>query len=171
MLAQAAVAVGEDDALLLPLLLEGMVDGFTFILRAHAGQELALGLGDAQLVEGLLDVGGHIIPALALRFHRLDVVVDVLVVDRTQIGAPGRDRLGEEDVKRLVPKLAHPVRFALHYADLVDDVMIQPFTRLESVVFGLAPSIFVIALDAFERLAIGVCSGHVSSVIAYLVDW
>ena len=42
--------------------LQGVVDHLGLVLRAHAGQELALGLGDAQPVEGVLDVVGHVVP-------------------------------------------------------------------------------------------------------------
>ena len=40
------------------------------VLGADAGQELALRLGDAQLLEGVLDVLRHLVPGLALLLGR-----------------------------------------------------------------------------------------------------
>ncbi len=39
-----------------------VVDDFGLVLGADAGEELPLGLGDAQAVERLLDVLGHVVP-------------------------------------------------------------------------------------------------------------
>ena len=62
-LAQSGVHVGEDHALGLELLVHLVVDGLALVLGADAGEELALGLGDAELVEGVLDVLGDLVPA------------------------------------------------------------------------------------------------------------
>ena len=51
--AQRGVGVEEDHALLLEVLLELVVDDLGVVLRADAGEELLLGLGDAELVEGV----------------------------------------------------------------------------------------------------------------------
>ena len=64
-----------------------------FVLRADAGQELALRLGDAQLLEGVLDVFRNLVPGLALLLGRPDVVEDVVEVDaRMRSRAPVRHR-------------------------------------------------------------------------------
>ena len=42
--------------------LQRAVDHFALVLGLHAGQELLLGLGNAQPVEGVLDVVGHVVP-------------------------------------------------------------------------------------------------------------
>ena len=55
-LAQAGVHVEEEHALLLEILLELVVDDLGLVLGADAGQELLLGLGNAELVPGVLDV-------------------------------------------------------------------------------------------------------------------
>ena len=58
-LAQGGVHVAEDDALLLKVLTVAVVDDLGLVLRGDAGQVLALGLGDAQLLVGVLDRLGH----------------------------------------------------------------------------------------------------------------
>ena len=62
MLTQAGVAVDKDDAKLLPFLLERMVDGLGFVLRARPGQELAFGLGHTQLIERALNIIRNVVP-------------------------------------------------------------------------------------------------------------
>ena len=115
-LAQGGVGVDEDDALLLQIFAEAVVDDLRFVLRADAGQELALGLGDAELVEGVLDVGRHVVPGLALAVGRLHVVMDVVEIEVTQVAAPARGRLLPEDVEGLEAEVAHPPGLVLHAA-------------------------------------------------------
>ena len=93
-LPQAGVHVEEEDALLLELLLELVVDDLGLVLGADAGEVLLLGLGDAEPVPRLLDVGRQVLPGVRLLLGRLDVVVDVLEVDPGEIGAPGRASAG-----------------------------------------------------------------------------
>ena len=62
MLAEARVHVEEEHALRLEVGLELVVDDLRLVLGADAGEELALGLGDAEAVPGLLDVGREILP-------------------------------------------------------------------------------------------------------------
>ena len=57
-LAQARVHVEEHDALLLEVLADLVVDDLGLVLGADPGQEVALRLGNAEAVEGLLDVVG-----------------------------------------------------------------------------------------------------------------
>ena len=64
-LAQAGVHVHEQDALASRSLVDLVVDDLGLVLGADAGEELALGLGDAELVEGVLDVVGDVVPASA----------------------------------------------------------------------------------------------------------
>ena len=89
MLAQTGVHVQEDHALLFQVVADAVVDDLGVVLRADAGQELALGLGDAQLVEGGLDVLRHVVPRAGLPVLRADVVVDVVEVNAGEVGAPG----------------------------------------------------------------------------------
>ena len=63
------------------VLLKLVVDDLRLVLRADAGEVLLLGLGDAELVPGVLDVGRQVLPRLRLILGRLDVVEDVVEVD------------------------------------------------------------------------------------------
>ena len=58
-----------------------MIDDFGLVLRGDAGEKLALGLGDAQAIEGALDVVGHVVPRAFGLVGRLHEVVDVGEVD------------------------------------------------------------------------------------------
>ncbi len=80
-LAKGGVHVGEDHALGLELLVDLVVDGLGLVLGADAGEELALGLGDAEAVEGVLDVLGDLAPAALAALGGADEVVDVVEVD------------------------------------------------------------------------------------------
>ena len=61
-LAKAAVHVEEEDALLLELGLELVVDDLRLVLRAHTGEVLLLRLGDAELVPGVENLGRQVLP-------------------------------------------------------------------------------------------------------------
>ena len=63
-LAQRGVGVEEEDALLLEVLADRVVDDLGLVLRGDTGdQALLLRLGDAELVVGVLDVLGQVLPA------------------------------------------------------------------------------------------------------------
>ena len=92
-LTEPRVHVHEDDALLLEVLADLVVDDLGLVLGADAGEELALGLRDAQLVERVLDVVRDVVPRLRGLLGRAHEVVDVVVVDLGQHGrAPRRLR-------------------------------------------------------------------------------
>ena len=63
-LAQARVHVQEEHALRLEVGLQLVVDDLRLVLRADAGKVLLLRLRDAELVPGVLDVGGQILPGV-----------------------------------------------------------------------------------------------------------
>ena len=158
MLPQAAVHVQEDDAQLLPLFPQAVVDHLGFVLGAHTGQELALRLGDAQAIEGALDLLRNVIPGAALLLCGAQVVVDVVEVDAAQVRAPGGHGLGPEDVQSLVPELAHPVRFILQIRDLVDELVTQPLLGLENRLHVIVESVLVFLFYALELFQIRLCS-------------
>ncbi len=61
-----------------------VVDDLGLVLGADAGQESALGLRDAQAVEGLLDVLGDVVPRALGALGGAHEVVDVVEVDLGQ---------------------------------------------------------------------------------------
>ena len=65
-LAHRGVHVAEEDALGLEVLAVAVEDDLGLVLGGHAGQVLALGLGDAQLLVGVLDGVGQVVPVLDL---------------------------------------------------------------------------------------------------------
>jgi hypothetical protein len=56
-------------------------DDLGLVLGGDAGQVLALGLGDAQLLVGVLDGVGQVVPSPRPARRGLDVVVDVVEVE------------------------------------------------------------------------------------------
>ncbi len=116
-----------------------------FVLGRDAGEVLALGLGDAQLLVGVLDGVGDVVPLVGLILGRLDVVEDVVEVDLGHVAAPVGHGAPLETLERLEPDVAHPVGLALHPGHLLDDVLVQAALRLEDVVLGVAPPELVLA--------------------------
>ena len=142
------------DALLLELLVDLVVDDLGLVLRADAGEELALGLGDAEAVEGLLDVLGDVVPGALGALGGAHEVVDVVEVDLGEHRrAPRRHRAREEVVERLEAELAHPLRLALELGDLLDELARQALRRLVQVVLGVveAVALGVVGVDALQR--------------------
>jgi hypothetical protein len=158
MLAQAGVHVHEHDALLLELLVDLVVDDLGLVLRAHTGQELALGLGDAEAVEGLLHVLGDVVPGALGPLGRAYEVVDVVEVDAGEHRrAPRGHRAGEEVVERLEAEGEHPLGLVLERADLRDELAGQALRRLEEVVLGIVEAVLlrVVGVDPLEGLLLG----------------
>ena len=152
-LAQRGVHVGEDHALRLELLVDLVVDDLGLVLGADAGEELALGLGDAEPVEGVLDVLGDLVPVGAVAIGGADEVVDVVPVDLGEVAAPGRGRAGEEVVERLEPEVAHPLRLVLVLGDRLDDLAGEPLRRLVGVAgLGIveAELLLVVGVDVLQ---------------------
>src|SRR5215207_9021407 len=144
-LAQSRVHIQEDDALLFELLLQGVVDDLGLVLRPDTGQTLPLGLRYAELLEGVLYVVGHIVPGATLVLHRPYVVVDVVVVHRGEVAAPGRGWLLEERLQRLQPELQHPLRLVLMLGDHGHDLRVYALPRgPEEVLLRIAETVLVL---------------------------
>ena len=158
MLAEGGVHVGEDHALLLELLVHLVVDDLRLVLGADAGEELALGLGDAEAVEGVLDVLGDLGPVAAVLLRGADEVVDVVEVDLVQVAAPLRGRAGLEVLIGLDPEVPHPLRLVLVLGDRLDDLAGETLRGLVGVA-GLrvveAELLLVVGVDAGELALLG----------------
>ena len=88
-LAQRGVGVEEEHALLLEVLADLVVDDLGLVLRGDAGDEaLLLRLGDAELVVGVLDVLGQLVPGGRLLLGGAHEVLDVVEVDRVELARP-----------------------------------------------------------------------------------
>ena len=121
MLLQRRVGVHEDDTLALELLVDLVVDHLGLVLCGDAGHEaLALGLGDAEPLVGVLDVVGQVFPGLGLLLGGADEVLDVVEVDLGEVGAPGGHRLALEELQRALAALEHPFGFGLQRRDVGD---------------------------------------------------
>ena len=159
-LAQRGVHVGEDHALGLELLVDLVVDDLGLVLGADAGEELALGLGDAEAVEGVLDVLGDLGPVAAVAVRGADEVVDVVPVDLVEVAAPLRGRAGEEVVERLEAEVAHPLRLLLVLGDRLDDLAAQALRGLVGIArlrVVEAELLLVIGVDRREIALLGYC--------------
>ena len=153
MVAQRGVHVEEDHALVLEVLVDLVVDDLGLVLRADAGEELALGLGDAEPVEGLLDVVGHVVPGALGLLGGAHEVVDVVEVDLGEHRrAPRRHRAGEEVLERLQAEVAHPLRLVLELGDLLDELAVDALRRLVEVVLGVveAVALGVVGVEVLE---------------------
>jgi hypothetical protein len=121
-----------------------------------------------ELVEGVLDVLGDVVPRLRGLLGGAHEVVDVVVVDVGQHRrAPGGLRLGQEVLERLQAELEHPLGLVLELGDLLDERLRQALRGLERVLVLriVEPELlFVISVDADQRLLFGdhLGSGHES---------
>jgi hypothetical protein len=160
-LAQRGVHVGEQDALSLEILSVLVVHDLGFVLRSDAGEILALGLGDTELLVGVLHLLGQIVPVVDLLPRRLQVVVDVLEVD---VGHVHREPLGHrlalEEAEASLAHLAHPSWLALPPRDLVDHSGVDALHGFERVLdVGVAPAEAVLGEIEIERGHVRLRSG------------
>jgi hypothetical protein len=123
----------EHDADVGQLLADAVVDDLAVVLRAHAGQELALRFGDAETLEGGLDLVRDVVPRLLFALRRLAVVDDLVEVDPVEAVGPGRHGPLQEVLVGAEAELEHPVRLFLEAADLFHRVARQAALRLAQV--------------------------------------
>ncbi|GAA2784446.1 hypothetical protein GCM10020219_064960 [Nonomuraea dietziae] len=154
-LAQARVRVDEDDALLLQVLTDLVVDDLGLVLGRDTGDEaLLLGLGDAELVVGVLDVGGQLVPGSGLLLGGAHEVLDVVEVDAGEVGAPRGKRLLAEQPEALQAKVEHPLRLVLERGDVADDLLGQATLGRGARGVRVGPAELVIP-EAFQLRAVG----------------
>ena len=127
-----------DDAGLGDLILHVVVDDLRVVLGAHSCQARALRLGDAKALECVLDVIGHVVPALGLLGAARHVRGDRAHVQAADGRAPVLGHLhalvGLEGAQA---HLEHPVRLVLLAADLLDDVAGQAVGEALVAALGL----------------------------------
>ncbi len=127
------IGAHEYDTDLAQLLADAVVDDLGVVLRADAGEELALRLGDAELLERRLDLLGDVVPRLLFALGRLAVVDDLVEVDAIQAVGP----VGHGPLKEMLvgaqPELEHPVGLFLEPADLLDRLAGQAALGLAQV--------------------------------------
>ena len=144
--AQRAVHVGEQHAERREVVAVLVVHDFALILRGDAGEELALGFGDAELLVRVLHVLREHVPVGHLPFGGLDVVVDVVEVDVGHVlREPLEHRLALEPLQRVQPELRHPLRLALLMRDVADHGLVQALLGLVDVVLAVGPPELVLA--------------------------
>ena len=157
----------EDDARLLQRLLVGGGDGNAVQhgVHGHAGQPFPLLEGDAQLVEGLQDLGVDLVQALGgVAAGGGGVVVDVLVVDGVVVNVgPGRLLVLEPlpVPEGLEPPLQQPLGLFLLGRDEAYDVLAEPLGGQVGVdVDGEAPLVIGVELSGGGVAGNDPGSGH-----------
>lgn len=157
-LAQRRVGVHEDDALLLQVLADLVVDDLGLVLGGDARDEaVALGLGDAELLVGVLDVVGQLVPGGGLLLGRPDEVLDVVEVDAREVCAPRRHRLALEEREALEAVLEHPLGLALEVRDVGDDLGRDAAARGGAGSVGVGPAELVLS----QAVQLGAVDQHV----------
>ena len=119
---QCLFDAGVHDAHFARSVLHVVVHELRVILGANACQIAALRLGNAQTLEGVLDVVGHGVPIVLLigvGLHVRDDVVHIKTVDARSPGGVGK---AIEDVEGLEAQLEHPFGLVLFGRDLAHNV-------------------------------------------------
>src|SRR5205085_12500935 len=132
-----------------------------------AGVVLLLRLRDAELVPGVLDLAGQVLPRVRLLLGRLDVVEDVLEVDPAQVAAPRRQRAREKVLERAVAELPHPVRLVLVRGDRIHELVRQAAAGFEEVVLVGAEAVLDLVVGADPLDDLGFTRGHYTATSSY----
>ncbi|MCG3121557.1 MAG: hypothetical protein ALAOOOJD_04712 [bacterium] len=144
MFPQRRLGIQKNHAQLFPLFLQGMINHFGLILRADAAEKLALGLGNAEAIKRLLDIGRHVVPTPALLFARPDIIMNVVEVEIVQVAAPLRHGAFHKMIQRFQTDVAHPFRFLFVFGNLFDNAPAQAFAAFEDVFFRIGKAVFII---------------------------
>src|SRR5689334_11766271 len=107
-----------------------MIDGLAFVLCRHTCQVFLLGLRNTQAVKGFFNFGWDFVPALSLLSYGFDIVVDIVEINAREVRSPRWHRTLLEEIQTLKAELAHPSWLALHFGDLLDDLLAQSFFGL-----------------------------------------
>ena len=124
------------------------------ILALDAEQRLPLAQRNAELLVGLEDFGVDLVERLrAVLLLRRRIVVEVLVVDRTEFDArPSRLAHGEPAPIGVEPPGEHPVGLALLGRDEADDILGQALGGLVGFDQRLEPILILVDVDAADPI-------------------
>ena len=127
-----------------PKLSQTEVDHLGLVLGGDArDQALLLRLRDAELVVGVLDVLGQVLPALGLLLGGAHEVLDVVEVDTAQVASPSGHRLALEVVVTLEASFEHPVWLALFARNVADYVLVNATLCCRSGIVFIRPAKFI----------------------------
>ena len=118
---EGALHIGVDHTLGCHLGPDVVVHQLGVILGAYAGQRLALRLGDAQPLKGVLDVLGHVFPVILHFGVGPDVGGDMVDVQALQRRAPVRQRRLIVNSQGVEAELLHPRGVVLLTGQLFHD--------------------------------------------------
>ena len=136
------------------MFLNRVIDHLGFILRAESRQKFTLRFRHAEFIEGALDIVGNIFPGFLAFLHRLDVVENILQIQRRKIGSPSWHGPLEKMIERLQAEVEHPLRLAFHARDIFHNLTAQTSFRFKRVVIiAVVEAIFIFA-DPFQDLFI-----------------
>ena len=171
--AHSGVRVDEDDALLLQVLLDGVVDDLRLVLGGHAGDEaVLLRLRDAETIVGVADVVRQFVPAFRLLVDWLDVVLEVVCVEAGEIHTPIGHGLFEERLESTQTHVEHPLRLAFVGANRAYDVLINASFCGFAGGIRIMPTIVVVAELADDLVIlldlVLVDAGTISHILAHL---
>src|SRR5690606_20053302 len=131
----------------------------------HPRQSALFGLGHTQALVGLADFLGDLFPRVDGAGLLVGSYVEeyLVEVELAEVRPPLGTALLLGDLERAQAELEHPLRFALHVADLLDDFLAQALTGLEEVVLC---DLEVVLLGVLHALELGGVGMHVC-----LDDW
>ena len=159
----------EDDAFLHQCFLEGSLhgNGVHHGVHGHAAQRHLLLQRNAQLVEGLDQLGIYLIHALGalLLLGRVGVIRNSLVINlrNTEMG-PRRHLQRQPVAVSLQAELQHPVGLSLLFGDKTDNILVQ--TLLDHIGMHIGrKAILVLFLREFLDVFIGFFLSHILSII------
>ncbi len=139
---KGALHVGIDDALRSDLVADIVIDKLRVILRADAGERLALCLRDAKALKRVLYILGHVVPVVLHFCVRADISGDMVNVQslygRTPIGGGGLVIY----LQGMKPELLHPDGIVLFLGQLVDYPGRQPLLHAVGIMFNVTDVIY-----------------------------
>ena len=115
-----------------------VIDNFTVVLCADAGQRVPLGLRNSQTLERFPDFTGKLIPfGRHAGMSGADIGDDVLHMESGDVRSPVGNGKTVILFQAVNAKIPHPVRITLFPGDLKNDVLIESLVYLEVIVLGV----------------------------------